>query len=248
MAWVSGTYPGVTSATVSPDSEPEPAANPDLAAMRVGYAHQEANPAVPEGNLGAGSLRTGWFPLLQRWMDQARSAGISEPNAMVLATVDSEGRPASRTVLCKGLSVDGLVFYSNYDSNKARELAGSPYASVTFSWIAFAHQVTVRGAVSRVERRVTEEYWRTRPRGSQLGAWASHQSSPIGSRAALEAQLAEVTARFADAQEVPVPPDWGGFLLRPESVEFWQGRANRMHNRVKTTLVDGVWNVERLQP
>ncbi|MGW6375678.1 pyridoxamine 5'-phosphate oxidase [Rhodococcus sp. NPDC055112] len=233
---------------MSPDSEPESAANPDLAAMRVGYAHQDPNPAVPEGNLGAESLRGGWYPLLRRWLDQARSSGIAEPNAMVLATVDAAGRPASRTVLCKGLSEDGLVFYTNYGSNKARELAGFPYASATFSWIAFAHQVTVRGSVSRVDPGVTEKYWHTRPRGSQLGAWASNQSSPIDSRVALEAQLAEVTARFADVDDVPVPPNWGGFLLRPDSVEFWQGRANRMHNRVKTALTDGVWTAERLQP
>lgn len=216
--------------------------------MRVGYAAQGLNPPVPESNLSVEALGGGWLPLLRRWLDQARNAGVAEPNAMVLATVDGAGRPASRTVLCKGLSEDGLVFYTNYGSNKGRQLAAAPYASATFAWIAFAHQVTVRGPVERVAPEVTEAYWRTRPRGSQLGAWASAQSRPIGTRAALDDRLAEVVARFAGVDEVPTPPDWGGFLIRPQTVEFWQGRANRMHNRVLVTRVADGWSAERLQP
>ena len=157
------------------------------------------------------------------------------------ATVDADGRPASRTVLCKGLSEDGLVFYTNHGSNKARQLDRFPYASATFAWTAFAHQVTVRGEVERVPDAVTEAYWRTRPRGSQLGAWASEQSAPIESRAALDARLVEVTERFAGVDLVPRLPGWGGFLLRPRTVEFWQGRANRMHNRVLVTRTDTGW-------
>jgi pyridoxamine 5'-phosphate oxidase len=216
--------------------------------MRVAYAAQDANSAAHESNLDVVAVADGWLPLLQKWMDQARTSGIAEPNAMVLATVDADGRPASRTVLCKGLSEDGLVFYTNYGSGKARQLEANPHASATFSWIAFAHQVTVRGRVERVAPEVTEAYWRSRPRGSQLGAWASQQSRPIGSRAGLDAQLAEVTARFAGAEEVPLVPDWGGYLIRPRTVEFWQGRANRMHNRVLVTRTDAGWSAERLQP
>ncbi|TQF74358.1 pyridoxamine 5'-phosphate oxidase [Rhodococcus spelaei] len=216
--------------------------------MRVAYAAQGMNSPAQESNLDVAALADGWLPLLQKWMDQASAAGIAEPNAMVLATVDAEGLPASRTVLCKGLTEDGLVFYTNYGSGKARQLDAHPYASATFSWIAFAHQVTVRGPVDRVDPEVTEAYWRTRPRGSQLGAWASQQSRPIDSRAALDAQLAEVTARFSGVDDVPLVPGWGGFVIRPRTVEFWQGRANRMHNRVLVTRTDTGWIAERLQP
>ncbi|GAA4489243.1 pyridoxamine 5'-phosphate oxidase [Rhodococcus olei] len=233
---------------MSPDAEPPTVEPVDLAAMRVAYAVQEVNSPAHELNLDVSTVAGGWLPLLQRWIDQASAAGTAEPNAMVLATVDADGRPASRTVLCKGLSEDGLVFYTNYGSNKARHLERFPYASATFAWTAFAHQVTVRGEVSRVPDEVTEEYWRTRPRGSQLGAWASAQSTPISSRAALDAQLVEVTERFADLDRVPRLPDWGGFLLRPSTVEFWQGRANRMHNRVLVTRTATGWTAERLQP
>ncbi|CRK53635.1 Pyridoxine/pyridoxamine 5'-phosphate oxidase [Rhodococcus sp. RD6.2] len=220
----------------------------DLSAMRVAYATQESNSPAPELNLDVATVADGWFVLLQRWIDQARAAGTSEPNAMVLATVDADGRPASRTVLCKGLSEEGLVFYTNHGSNKGRQLERFPYASATFAWTAFAHQVTVRGEVSRVPDEVTDAYWRTRPRGSQLGAWASDQSEPIESRSALDARLVEVTERFADLEEVPRLPGWGGFLLRPSTVEFWQGRANRMHNRVIVTRGEAGWSAQRLQP
>lgn len=216
--------------------------------MRVAYAGQESNHDAPELNLDVATVADGWLPLFQRWIDQARAAGTSEPNAMVLATVDADGRPASRTVLCKGVSADGLVFYTNHGSTKARQLERFPYASATFAWTEFAHQVTVRGEVSRVPDAVTDAYWRTRPRGSQLGAWASQQSTPIESRSALDARLVEVTERFRDLDEVPRLPGWGGFLLRPHTVEFWQGRANRMHNRVLVTRTDSGWSAQRLQP
>lgn len=233
---------------MSSDAEsaaPEPV---DLSAMRVAYAAQEPNSPAPELNLDVASVAHGWLPLLQRWIDQARAAGTAEPNAMVLATVDAEGRPTSRTVLCKGLSEDGVVFYTNYGSAKARQLDRFPHASATFAWTAFAHQVTVRGEVERVPDAVTEAYWRTRPRGSQLGAWASEQSRPIESRTALDARLAAADGRFAGRAEVPRLPGWGGFLIRPRTVEFWQGRANRMHNRVLVTRTESGWDAERLQP
>ncbi|NLU82445.1 pyridoxamine 5'-phosphate oxidase [Rhodococcus sp. HNM0569] len=214
--------------------------------MRVAYSEQGAGRAE-EPDLDVVHVADGWLPLVRIWMGAAVEAGLAEPNAMVLATVDDEGRPASRTVLCKGLSEDGVLLFTNYESDKGRQLEHNPYASATFAWIEQAHQVTVRGRAERVAADVTSEYWRSRPRGSQLGAWASHQSQPIDSRVALDAQLTDTATRFGTG-EIPVPPHWGGILIRPFSVEFWQGRADRLHNRVRTELVDGRWVARRLQP
>ena len=143
-------------------------------------------------------------------------------------------------------SVDdtGITFFTNYDSAKGEELASTPYASATFPWFLLGRQVHVRGPVTKVSDEMTADYWSHRPRGSQLGAWASHQSQPIASRAALLQQLADVTERFADHDAVPVPPNWGGYLIAPEVVEFWQGRENRVHNRIRVS--EG--RIERLQP
>ncbi|UXA15132.1 pyridoxamine 5'-phosphate oxidase [Mycobacterium sp. SMC-8] len=187
---------------------------------------------------------TGWVDLLNRWMADAVQAGVAEPNAMVIATVDSQGRPVTRTVLCKSVDQTGISFYTNYASDKGEQLAAVPYASATFPWYLLGRQVHVRGAVTKVSPEETSDYWRKRPRGSQLGAWASQQSRPVVSRAALMRQLEDVTKRFADLEEVPVPPQWGGYLIAPEVVEFWQGRENRVHNRIR--VHDG--RVERLQP
>jgi len=150
----------------------------------------------------------------------------------------------SRTVLCKGVDESGITFYTNYESSKGEDLARTPYASATFPWYQLGRQIHVRGQVRRVSAEVTADYWASRPRGSQLGAWASHQSHPIASRTALLEQLDQVTARFADQDRVPVPPHWGGYLIAPEVVEFWQGRENRVHNRIRVTG----GHVERLQP
>lgn len=213
-----------------------------LAVMRVEYGSVEKDGSP---DLDGDWLDAGWLVLLRNWIAEAEGAGVAEPNAMVLATV-RDGRPVSRTVLCKGVDEAGISFYTNYDSDKGEELAATPYAAVTFPWYQLGRQVHVRGPVTKVDRAVTEDYWAKRPRGSQLGAWASHQSQPIESRAALLAQLVDVTARFADQAEVPAPPNWGGYLIAPEVVEFWQGRENRVHNRIRVTPADG--RIERLQP
>jgi pyridoxamine 5'-phosphate oxidase len=208
--------------------------------MRVEYgAEKDGCP-----DLDADWLADGWVALLRRWIGDAERAGAAEPNAMVLATVDGRGRPASRSVLCKGVDEAGITFFTNYDSDKGAELAAAPYASATFPWYDLGRQVHVRGPVSRVDPAATSDYWSKRPRGSQLGAWASRQSRPITSRAALLDQLAQVTDQFAGQQVVPVPPNWGGYLIAPELVEFWQGRENRLHNRIR--VIGG--RVERLQP
>jgi pyridoxamine 5'-phosphate oxidase len=209
--------------------------------MRVEYGSAEKDRSP---DLDVDWLADGWVVLLRKWIGDAERAGVAEPNAMVLATVDENGRPMSRSVLCKAVEETGITFYTSYDSAKAAELGANPYASATFPWYALGRQVHVRGAVSKVTAQDTAEYWSKRPRGSQLGAWASAQSRPIASRADLVAKLEDVTERFADLDEVPVPPNWGGYLLAAEAVEFWQGREDRLHNRIK---ISG-GRVERLQP
>jgi len=218
-------------------------AGPDddhLQRMRVEYGSVERDGSP---DLDADWLDDGWLGLLRKWIDDAEHFGVAEPNAMVLATV-AAGRPVSRSVLCKSVDETGITFFTNYDSAKGLELAETPYASATFPWFLLGRQVHIRGPVVKVDPQLTEDYWSKRPRGSQLGAWASHQSRPIASRAALLDQLTTVIQRFADSERVPVPPNWGGYLLAAEVVEFWQGRENRVHNRIRVTG----GRVERLQP
>lgn len=209
--------------------------------MRVEYGSAEKDGSP---DLDGDWLADGWVALLTTWLNDAWQGGCAEANAMVLGTVDAERRPVTRTVLCKGIAESGITFFTNYDSAKGEQLAATPYASATFGWYALGRQVHVRGSVSRVPAAETADYWSKRPRGSQLGAWASHQSQPIASRSALLDQLADVTARFGDLETVPVPPNWGGYLIAPDVVEFWQGRENRVHNRIRVTS----GRVERLQP
>lgn len=212
-----------------------------LAKMRVDYGSAEKDGSP---DLDVDWLSDGWVALLHKWIGDAERAGVAEPNAMVVATVDPHGRPASRTVLCKSVDDTGITFFTNYDSAKGAELAANPYASATFPWFALGRQVHVRGPVSKVTAEATADYWSKRPRGSQLGAWASAQSQPIASRAELMRRLDEVAARFASVEDIPVPPNWGGYVIAPEIVEFWQGREDRLHNRIR--LHNG--RVERLQP
>jgi pyridoxamine 5'-phosphate oxidase len=188
-----------------------------------------------------------------RWFKQAAQAAVQgmvyEPNAMIVSTADADGRPSSRTVLMKGYDEHGFVFYTNYDSRKARELAVNPYVSLLFPWHAVGRQVIVTGVARRTGRDETAAYFRTRPHGSQLGAWASAQSTVIPSRTGLDAAYEELTTRYPEGEQVPVPPHWGGFRIAPRTVEFWQGRSNRLHDRLRYTAEpDGTWHVERLSP
>ncbi|GAA1245750.1 pyridoxamine 5'-phosphate oxidase [Pseudonocardia aurantiaca] len=200
--------------------------------------------------LDIGDLAGDWHVQLNDWLAEAVAAGVAEPNAMVLATADEDGRPTSRTVLCKGIDARGVVFYTNYTSAKSRELRASRYASATFPWYLQQRQVHVRGTVETVSAAETRAYWATRPRGSQLGAWASAQSAPVRDRRVLDDALDGVTRRFADQPEVPPPPHWGGWRIVPEQVEFWQGRTNRMHDRLRYELDshDRSWKIQRLAP
>jgi pyridoxamine 5'-phosphate oxidase len=184
-----------------------------------------------------------------RWFAQAERAGLVEPNAMVLSTADAEGRPSSRTVLLKGFDERGFVFFTNYGSRKGAELTANPNAALLFPWHPIDRQVIIAGAVERTGRDETAAYFRTRPHGSQLGAWASEQSSPVASREVLEQRYAELASRYPEGEGVPVPPFWGGFRVVPRTVEFWQGRPNRLHDRLRfTALPDGGWQVDRLCP
>jgi pyridoxamine 5'-phosphate oxidase len=188
------------------------------------------------------------FRQFERWFQEAEAAKIAEPNAFVLATAARDGRPSSRVVLLKGLDGRGFVFYTNHESRKGRELEANPRASLTFPWFAMERQVTVEGAVTKVAREEAEAYFHSRPRASQLGAWASQQSSIVTGRAALDEALKAVDKKYA-GKEVPLPPFWGGYRVAPETVEFWQGRRNRLHDRLRYRREPGGdWVVERLSP
>lgn len=186
-----------------------------------------------------------WFKEAARETD-----AIHEPNAMVVSTADAEGRPSSRTVLLKGFDERGFVFFTNYESRKARELTANPYVSLLFPWHPMARQVIVSGTAARVGREETVAYFRTRPHGSQLGAWASAQSSVLASRVELDRAYADLAARYPEGEQVPVPPNWGGFRVTPAAVEFWQGRVDRLHDRLRYVRQEEGrgWRVERLSP
>jgi pyridoxamine 5'-phosphate oxidase len=182
------------------------------------------------------------------WLADAAAAGLPEPNAMVLSTVSAAGRPRARTVLLKEHGQAGFVFYTNHTSAKAQDLAGHGYASALFPWYALRRQVIVQGAVTRMSQADSEPYFHSRAHGSQIGAWASRQSSVIGSRAVLEAAYARLEERWPEGTTVPMPDFWGGYRLVPDLVEFWQGRASRLHDRLRYRRDGARWLVERLSP
>ncbi|MFJ3635731.1 pyridoxamine 5'-phosphate oxidase [Streptomyces sp. NPDC090112] len=183
-----------------------------------------------------------------RWFQQAADSHLFEPNAMVVSTATPDGRPSSRTVLLKQFDGRGFVFFTNYGSRKGRELAANPHVALLFPWHPIARQVIVTGTAARIGRDETAAYFRSRPHGSQLGAWASEQSTVIGSRAELDRRYAELEERHPDGEQVPVPPEWGGYRVVPEAVEFWQGHENRLHDRLRYVLDGGAWRLERLAP
>jgi pyridoxamine 5'-phosphate oxidase len=224
-----------------PDTEPV-RGRAKLAALREEYTR---------GGLDEADLQPAPCDLLQRWLDEAIAGGLYDPTAMVLSTVSATGRPSSRMVLLKGLDERGLSFYTNYSSRKGEELAGQPACSVVFPWHALQRQVRVEGTAARLTDEENDEYFASRPRDSQIGAWASSQSHVVVSRADLDRRYAETTARFAGGP-VPRPPYWGGFLITPEVFEFWQGRRGRMHDRFRfrrvATRPAAPWQVERLAP
>ena len=182
------------------------------------------------------------------WFDQASAGGCVEPNAFVLATIDADGFPQSRYLLARGADQRGFTFFTNYESAKSVQLQARPQASMLFTWLQLHRQVRVVGAVERLADAESDAYFAGRPRTSQIGAWASPQSQVLADREVLEARVAQFTDTFAAVDDVPRPAYWGGWLLRPTRIEFWQGRPSRLHDRLCYSLVDGVWMIERLAP
>lgn len=210
----------------------------DLASLRSEYA---------AGGLDVDDLEPDPVSMFRRWLDEALAAGLHEPNAMVISTVAGDGRPSSRMVLLKGLDEQGFVFFTNHTSRKAHELETNPHCSLLFPWHPLERQVRIEGTAQVLDRESVEAYHRLRPRSAQLGAWASTQSQPVGSRAELNHAYAAVMQRF-EGEEVPVPDHWGGYRIDPETVEFWQGRPGRMHDRLVYARDAGAWQIHRLAP
>ncbi len=185
---------------------------------------------------------------VRRWLDDALGFGIAEPNAMVIATVDADGRPSARTVLLKHLDERGFAFYTNQQSRKGDELAANPRCALVFPWHAMERQVRVEGTADKLSIDEVEAYFHSRPRESQLGAWASQQSQPVPSREELDLQYASYERQFPEGSEIPVPYFWGGYLVRPDLVELWQGRTGRLHDRLRYRRTEMAWTLDRLQP
>lgn len=214
----------------------------DLSGLREEYGR---------GGLELPDLADDPIEMFERWLQQAVDAGVHEPNAMVLATATPDGRPSSRMVLLKGVGPDGFVFFTNQASRKGDELAANPHCALLVPWHPLERQVRVEGVASVLGDDEVEAYFHSRPRGAQLGAWASAQSRPVASRAELAASFAAAGERFGEdesAGEVPVPPEWGGYCVAPDVVEFWQGRRSRLHDRLVYRRTGVSWGVERLAP
>jgi pyridoxamine 5'-phosphate oxidase len=202
-----------------------------------------AGPVFDEGSLTADPL-----DLVRRWLDDVVAAGLPEPTAMVLATTSADLRPRARMVLLKSFGPEGFTFYTNRTSRKGRDLADVPRACLLFPWYAMQRQVIVEGPVTALSTAESEPYFHSRPHGSQLGAWASRQSAVLPARAELDDRYAELARRWPEGQEVPMPEFWGGYLVWPETVEFWQGRPNRLHDRFRYSRDGSSWAVSRLFP
>lgn len=207
-------------------------------ALRNDYQTSSLNEETAKGNP---------FEQFEIWLNEAIAKGANEPNAMVLTTADAEGKPSARIVLLRGYDKNGFVFFTNYNSQKARNLAENPQGSLLFYWAKLERQIRIEGAISKTSRRLSKDYFSTRPRESQIGAWASDQSSKIASRRELEEKIVELENKFA-GKDVPCPDFWGGYILKPKSFEFWQGRKSRLHDRLRYIKSKSAWKIERLSP
>ena len=214
--------------------------DPHLADLRKTYAQR----SLSEADVLPNAMQQ-----FRQWMEEALAAQLDEPTAMTLSTVAASGQPSSRVVLLKGLPDDaGFLFYTNYDSRKGQELVAQPLAALNFFWPGLERQVRVEGRVEKAPETMSTEYFQSRPRSSQLGAWASPQSQTIGSREELEARETAVAEEFGAQDPLPRPPHWGGYILRPTRLEFWQGRPSRLHDRIVYELEGSTWKLSRLAP
>lgn len=210
----------------------------DIAKIRKNYCFSALNESEIDTN-----------PIIQfrKWFDQAVHAQVNEPNAMHLATISNDGRPSGRVVLLKGLDDAGFSFYSNYQSNKGKELEHNPACCLTFFWPELERQVRIEGVTERLDEATSEKYFHSRPRGSQIGAWASPQSAVIKNRSILEERVSELEKKYGEGQ-IPKPKQWGGYLVKPFLIEFWQGRPDRLHDRIRYLLSEKNWEYRRLAP
>ena len=211
----------------------------NLANMREDYSLQ---------SLDVADVLKNPFDQFQRWLDEAIKSEIPEPNAMTLATVNKSGFPSARAILLKGLEKDGFVFYTNYESRKGQEMKENPNVALVFCWLELQRQIRIEGIASKITKKQSQEYFQSRPPGSQMGAWASPQSEVIGSRQELASYFHSVEKRFEGAEQLPLPKFWGGYKVKPVSIEFWQGRSSRLHDRIRYRKVKRSWEIERLAP
>ncbi len=209
----------------------------------AGFRHEYIGEGLRRANLDPDPIKQ-----FDKWFAAAVAAKINDANAMALATATKDGKPSARVVLLKDFDERGFVFYTNYTSEKGRQLAENPRAALVFYWMEVERQIRIEGITEKISREESEHYFHTRLAGAQIGAWASHQSEAIDGRRVLDARLAEMTQRFAQG-EIPLPPHWGGYRVKPEKIEFWQGRPNRLHDRFRYThQADGSWVIDRLAP
>ncbi len=212
----------------------------DIQKLRREYAHS----SLDEKDVAANPIEQ-----FQKWFEEALNSNVLEPNAMTLATSDAAGNPSARIVLLKGLTDDRFVFFTNYLSRKGEDLAQNPRACLLFFWKELERQVKIEGTVSKIPEAASTEYFQSRPKASQIGAWVSPQSRRVENRRWLEQKYAELDEKYADSETLPRPPHWGGFAVKPEKIEFWQGRPSRLHDRILYSLTpENVWKIERLAP
>ena len=188
------------------------------------------------------------FLQFQQWFQDALDSKIKETNAMTIATVNSNGQPSARIVLLKGFDERGFIFYTNYNSKKGQELAINPKIAAVFFWKELERQIRIEGTTKKISRTASLAYFQSRPKGSQIGAWASPQSQVIVNRTILENNVTALQEKYKEANQLPIPEHWGGYIIQPSLIEFWQGRSSRLHDRINYTLADGKWKIERLAP